>query len=54
MFFQNKLFQGFFLEKICTVNLTEILGFLTKNDKFAYKSFDYVKNTLHLYTSSTK
>lgn len=28
--------------------------FNKKNDKYAYKSFDYVKNTLHLYTSSTK
>lgn len=40
--------------KICTNNLTEIHVFLTKNIKFPYKTFDYVKNTLHLYTSSTK
>ena len=28
--------------------------FFTKNSHFPYKTFDYVKNRLHLYTSLTK
>ena len=38
----------------CTIDLTQILNFLEKNNCFLYKSFDYVKNRLHLYTSLTK
>ena len=37
--------------KLMHHQLNNFLNFFNKNSCFAYKTFDYVKNTLHLYTS---
>ena len=50
-FFRKNIYLTNSFDKFMHCYLYRFPYFFTKNRDFIYKTFEYVKNTLHLYTS---